>query len=123
VIPASDYQAARQTAWPHSRRGFATWPRTLVNLRPEGALFAAVAVGIAVGPADSRAQMTRMPAWRRPGPGGPPVFRLCFPSSAPFLGVCDLRRFERSRSPPTAAVHRVAVGATVGRSSRGVELL
>jgi hypothetical protein len=71
-LPASDYQATWQTAWPHSRGGFAIWPRTLVNLRPGGALFAAVAVGIAVGPADSLAEMTRMPAWRRPGPGGPP---------------------------------------------------
>jgi hypothetical protein len=48
------------------------WSQSLVTLLSEARLFAAVAVEIAVGAADSPAQMTRMPAWRRPGPGGPP---------------------------------------------------
>jgi hypothetical protein len=52
---------------------------------------------------------------------GPPVFKLCFPSSAPFVGVCDLGAIgvAARRRPPRSA--RVAVGAAVGHGLRSSE--
>jgi hypothetical protein len=40
------------------------------------------------------------------GPRGPvtSVFKLCFPGSAPFVGVCDLGASGHGRSPSTAAI-------------------
>jgi hypothetical protein len=45
---------------------------------------------------------------------GPPVFKLCFPSSARFVGICDLGASTTAarRRPPRST--GVAVAAAVG---------
>jgi hypothetical protein len=51
--------------------------------------------------------MARMPAWRHPGAGGAPVFKLCIGSSEPFAAVGDLDALDAAgRSLKTLGGHR-----------------
>jgi hypothetical protein len=76
-------------------------------------LFAAVAVGIAVGTHGSAASVTRMPAWRCPGPGGPPGLQnRC--EQRPCSGGFDSRPPPRSGTRTNRGRKKVRLDAPPG---------
>jgi hypothetical protein len=107
----SDSEVSASATTSHEGRGPSSATTCLVGRPPEAARPAVTSCVCGNG-------RTARPV---SGPRGPvtPVFKLCFRSSQPFVGVCDLGGSGAAarRRPPRSA--RVAVAAAVGRCPCG----